>query len=114
MGLSKPPAGSVRGPAPAVADLDLFDGYPVLRAFLLDRTYEDGSARATSTLTLFLGDQGLLGGTLKDRDCDRAIFGVGLSIDDLAASLERQLASENTPWRADRQTTGSSSRIRGK
>lgn len=112
MALKKPTASQNRGPAVASPDLDLFESCPVLRGYLVDRVYEDGSPRATATLTLFLNDQGALGGTLKDRDNDRALFGVGMSLEELGESLEEQLASANPPWRADKQQTGSSKRIR--
>jgi len=112
MALSKPPPGSSRGPSAAVDGLDLFGDCPELRGYLLDRVYADGGARQTATITLFLNDQGALGAILKDRDNDRAIFGSGLSLDEVAYSLELQLASPGTPWRADKQATGSSKRIR--
>jgi hypothetical protein len=91
----------------------LFDHCPLLRSYLLDREYSDGTKRATATLTLFLNDQGLVGGTLKDRDVSRALFGIGLNLEELGTSLEDQLAMPDPPWRADKHETGSSKRVRG-
>lgn len=112
MALKKPTADGPRGPRPADSSVELFDECPVLRSYLLDRAYEDGTPRATGTLTVFLNDQGFLGCTLKDRDGERALFGVGSTLEDLGASLEEQLTSPTTPWRADKLQTGSSKRIR--
>lgn len=112
MALSKPGKGAAQGPRPAQPTVDLWGEYPTLRSYLLDRTYEDGSPRATATVTLFLNDQGWLGCTLKDRDMDRALFGVGATLEELGASLEEQLTSEEPPWRADKLATGSSKRVR--
>jgi hypothetical protein len=112
MALSKPSPNEKAGPQVVRGDVELWPHCLLLHAHLLDRVYADGSPRLTSTLTVFLNDQGLLGGTLKDRDNDRAIFGLGTTLDELAESLEAQLDGPGCPWRADRKETGSSKRVR--
>lgn len=86
--------------------------HPLLWEYMTARCYEDGEPRATATLTMFLADDGSWGGTLKDRQNDRALFGRGSTWEEVVESLESQLDGDTPAWRADRTTTGSSRRIK--
>ena len=112
MALRKPGKDQAAGPRPAQQTVELFGECPTLRSYLLDRKFEDGTPRVTGTFTVFLNDQGWLGCILKDRDGDRALFGVGATLEELGSAIEEQLIADETPWRADRLATGNSKRIR--
>jgi len=112
MALRKPGKDQVAGPRPAQQTVELFSECPTLRSYLLDRKFEDGTPRVTGTFTVFLNDQGWLGCILKDREGDRALFGVGATLEELGSAIEEQLIADETPWRADRLATGNSKRIR--
>jgi len=66
--------------------------------------------RKTSTITLFLREDGLLGASLNDREGAKACFAVGDGLHAVLDVLEGVAASEDTVWREDRKITGSSAR----
>jgi len=72
--------------------------YPSLCEFLSEDTYEDGGARKTGTLTIFL-DGGGFKCSLNDRDLDRVAFLSSESITGLLVLLEDKLKASSIDWR---------------
>lgn len=85
--------------------------HPALWAHLTKGEYEDGSYRVLSTLSLFLGLEGLTV-CLQDRDNKRSLFASAPSWGRAFEILE-QLAQKGNkaPWRADKRDTGGSARL---
>lgn len=85
--------------------------WPCLYEHLTDTCYPDGQPRATSTITIFWGTQGLTA-TLNDRDNEQACFASGSGLVALLSALDAMAANPDTVWRSDKNKTGSSSRKR--
>lgn len=79
--------------------------FPNLAAYMFDASYEDGSKRKTSTMTLFVSD-GILKGLLKDPDNNRVLWATGESVEELLLTMDAMAASEETVWRVDRESPG--------
>lgn len=75
---------------------------PLVLSYLVETQYEDGSARRTSTLTLFV-DDGQLKASLNDRDNSRTAFVSADSLAELLEALECHLSDPTSPWRSDRK-----------
>lgn len=83
----------------SVPPADLVERFPALWEYLsLDR-WEDGKARALSSLTVFWGD-GRLKCCLNDKANNRCLFASGESLAALLTALEAALASDTADWRA--------------
>jgi len=97
---------------PEWVDTNFQKRFPLLFEHLtLAKWEEDGSDRATSTLTLFLGPQGP-SCSLKERNANRTLFASSESFLGLFDAIERVLADTKAVWRADKASTGSSARIK--
>jgi len=72
--------------------------FPTLWSYLADATWSDGSARSTSTLTLFVED-GLVKLCLNDRELKRTCWSTGGTLEASAEALESRLAADNADWR---------------
>lgn len=90
---------------PRFNDADFRATYPALAEFMFDETYEDGSPRKPSSVTIFVSD-GSLKAVLKDADNDRAMWAAGDSWPDLLLTLDCLLDSEDAVWRVDRNRPG--------
>lgn len=95
-----------------ISDATTQKRWPTLWDHLTQRFWDEKRTepRQTSTITLFMRDDGRLGATLNDRSGSKACFAVGLSLMALLDTLEAVAGSEDTVWREDRQQTGSSAR----
>lgn len=86
--------------------------WPGLWEHLTLRKYpETGEPRKTSTVTLFVGPQGLQA-CLADKDNGMTCFAVAETLLGLLDALEMAVQSPHTVWREDKLTTGSSARIK--
>jgi hypothetical protein len=88
--------------------------YPALWEHLTLGAYENGDRRVLSTLSWFLGLEGLTI-CLQDRDNKRSLFASGTSwvvALDVLEELARR--GEQAPWRADKRDTGGSARLKGR
>ena len=79
--------------------------HPALWEYLTLDAWEDGSARQTSTLSVFWGTNGLQA-ALNDRDAGLVAFASGDSLDVLLQALEHGLQSDSLDWRQSFQTKG--------
>jgi len=86
--------------------------WPTLWDHLTQRFWDDAQRepRRTSTLTLFLRDDGRLGASLNDREGQKACFAAATDLHNLLDVLEGVCSSEDTAWREDKAKTGSSAR----
>jgi len=88
--------------------------YPALWEHMTRGTYDDGARRVLSTLSWFLGLEGLTI-CLQDRDNKRSLFASGatwiVALDVLEELAQR---GDEAPWRADKRETGGSARLKGK
>lgn len=103
MGLKRPEPLSGNGGVPAsAAEGMLPKSYPTLFAMLSDSSYEDGSARQTATLLMFVE-----GGTVKlclnDRDNGRTAWAAATSLENAMKSLEGRLVKDQVEWRPSGQ-----------
>jgi len=103
MGMLRKPLVRASGGLPALsADSPLAKSYPALFAFLVEDSWEDGSAREPGTLMLMFGD-GLLKVWLHDKNgsgCSCWLSGEAL--EDVLAGADNVIASGNGEWRSDR------------
>lgn len=72
--------------------------WPDLQAFLADNAWEDGTPRATGSLTLFL-DGGRPKGCLSDKEMDEVCFVSGATFWDVCANANKQLRDGGADWR---------------
>ena len=93
----------------AAADDVVGDSRPVLAQFLTEKFWEDGTARQTSTLTLFCED-GTIKGSLNDRDTGRVLWASARDLGSLLDVMEELLNVENTPWREGTKRAGKDKR----
>jgi hypothetical protein len=87
------------GISTAVVECALSKKYPALSEFLSSLTWEDGSVRATGTITLMC-DQGVMKAALNDRDSMCGTFVSGRSLTALLEAIEAGLAGGSLEWRA--------------
>ena len=80
------------------ADPWLLNNCPSVVEHLVDSTYDDGSLRETSTLTVFI-DAGVLKVGLNDRDNRRTLYVSGPDVGSALESLERALRAQAPDWR---------------
>lgn len=96
---AKGPPGDVPRNPPASGE---FADLPLLWEHLVHRTYEDGTARVTSSLTLFF-EEGTWKACLSDRDNGLVAFVAGNEVLSLAFSLEAGLSAATLDWRPARK-----------
>jgi len=108
--LKKHEAGK-EGKIPTVAkDPAFVKKWPGLWEHLTCTTYPGTTdERKTSTVSIFLGTQGLTG-SLNDRDNQRSCFGCGATLEGVLDALESACGDDTTVWRADKNLTGASGR----
>jgi hypothetical protein len=76
--------------------------FPALWSELTCTQWEDGTARDTSSLTIFLQD-GWLKGCLRDKGNDRVAFVSGDSLEKVLEGLNEGLSDDTLDWRRDRE-----------
>lgn len=79
--------------------------YPLVCEYLTADRYEDGSARRTSTITIFAEGRGFKG-SLNDRDLDRVAFASSTEIEGLLALFEAKLKESSLDWRVNGGNNG--------
>jgi len=108
--LSKKPAGQAGMPVRVLSDKEAVKRWPCLWEYLTSDVYEESTqTRKLSTVSLFLGSQGLTA-CLNDRDNARSCFASATSLLGALDALEGMARSEDTVWREDKAQTGSSAR----
>jgi len=85
-------------PSPSPEDDRLRQAMPALISHLVDAEYDDGSARLTSSLTVF-SDQGVLKAALNDKDTGETLWVSAPGLHTLLATLERHLRDGTGDWR---------------
>lgn len=80
---------------------DLAKRWPLVRQYLVEGEWDDGSRRTRATLLLVVDDDGLKG-CLNDRDAGRSLWRTGLTLEQVLSSLEESLHAGDTDWRAHR------------
>jgi hypothetical protein len=88
----------------------LSDLYPALWEFLTVMSWEDGTARAPGSLSVFFGGYGLQA-ALNDKDGGLVAFVSGDTLTALLEALDQGIANDALDWRRSVQTNG---RNRGK
>jgi len=83
----------------SVSDPKFAAAYPMLTEHLADTTWDDGSTRVPSTITLFLED-GLVKLALNDRDSERSLYRSGETLQEALRAIEKALSSSGADWRA--------------
>lgn len=77
--------------------------HPALWEYLTEQQWEDGTARETAMLCVFV-EEGMFKACLQDRALARSLWASGGSPDDVLADLEEILQSgDDSRWRAARQ-----------
>lgn len=92
---SIPPDGS----AHQVSDEDFRKRFPTIMEYLTEVTWEDGTARESSTVTTFIED-GLFKCALNDRDGHRSLYVTGDTFKKAMEALEKAVSGTAADWRA--------------
>lgn len=95
------PKTAERGVMVKPADDDFKRRYPALHEYLTADCYPDGSPRKTSTVNVFVDQDGWKA-SLKDRDREIILFATDRSFLGVLEALESLVTSDNPPWRDDR------------
>lgn len=74
------------------------DKYPALSEYLTTPVWEDGKARITATLLLFVED-GMVKICVNDRANERSLWRAGETVEDALRAIETGLAGGTTGWR---------------
>ena len=102
MALTRPSgAAPGSGGGGALAGGDAATLFPTLWEYLSGDTWDDGSARATSTMLAFVED-GMVKLCVNDRALQRKAWMTGRSPEAALAALEAALAAGNIEWRPDK------------
>jgi hypothetical protein len=91
--------------SPAVVDLDFSSSHPVLFMYMTQRTWSDGAARQTSSLTLF-EDGGRFKAVLKDRNENLSLWGSSPTLSGLLDVMEALVCDPEAEWRTERTGPG--------
>lgn len=98
--LKKPSgSGSAASPVGVPGRGDALASLPLLWAHLTDSSWDDGTARQRSTLTVFC-DGGLWKVCLNDREGGRSAFQSGETLEAALEATEHGLEADSLPWRA--------------
>lgn len=92
----------VSRPASKVVSDDFSKKHPALWEYLTVDRFDDGTARETATLLLFVED-GLVKGCLNDRAGARSCWVSATSMGGLLGLLEEALQSDQAEWRVKRE-----------
>lgn len=84
---------------------DFIRGLPTLYEYMTSTSYDDGSARRTASLTIYLSD-GLFKVVMKDNDTSEVCFTSGGTMTEVLCNLESNLSSGNCDWRQDKYAGG--------
>ena len=84
-------------PGPEVTGV-LPSKFPALWEFMSHENFDDGTARMTGSLSLFL-DDGALKVALNDREEGYVAFVSGSSLEDVLGALEEGLTADSLDWR---------------
>lgn len=87
----------------------LTESLPSLAEFLSETVWEDGTARQTGTLMVFV-EEGRWKGWLHDRDQGCSAFLSNTTLSNLLACLDTALAGDEVEWRPDRPRPSGGSR----
>lgn len=91
------------GSAPvAPPDVSMRKESPALFEYLTSTVFEDGSARQTSTLLVFV-DGSDFKACLNDRENDRSLWATGDTLEGCLGTLEALLCDAKAPWRKNRE-----------
>jgi len=93
-----------------VSDALLMEDFPEFYEHLTATAYEDGGARVTSTLLIFV-DNGVLKLCLNDRDNGRSAFFTATDLMSAIHAMESALRENTVDWRSKRQSGGDSMRV---
>lgn len=85
-------------PAAAFPDDDWVTLFPLVVEYLTDDSYEDGSRRAQSTMSLKFQD-GMILASINDHDLSRGLYRTGLTVLDAVGAIQSALASGKADWR---------------
>lgn len=95
--------GGVGAVGPDAHDVLMEGTFPSIWEYLSTDAWPDGSARQSSTLTIFV-EGGRVKVCLSDRENDRSAWASGESLEEAAMSLERALGQDTVEWRKRPQT----------
>lgn len=84
--------------------------YPCLWDHLTQERWDDGTARKTSSVTVFT-DGGVVKCVLKDRDMGVCLWVASSGMDGLFVTLETALNDPTAVWRVDRAEGGTAKRV---
>lgn len=86
------------GSARPTSDATFYNRCPQLHDYMTCCSWEDGSARVTSTV-MFLLEDGTWKGCLNDRALERSLWRSGASLADVLDCLEAALVTQSNDWR---------------
>jgi hypothetical protein len=84
-------------------DPEFLNNYPSVYAYLTQTEYNDGTARVTATITLYV-DSRCLTLILNDRENNRSVFINGSSLYGAFTALDEALTSGSADWRSKKSS----------
>lgn len=106
--MKKPVTASKGGKGPkqgACPDEAMAKRWPTIVEFLTVHTYDDGSPRERSALSLFIED-GTVKAAMNDKDLQQSLYVAAESLEAVLDGLERHLATGKGDWRAWKRGKG--------
>lgn len=98
--VKKPASSEAKGGGSAgpVQDPQLRAKYPTVLEYLTQATWDDGSARETSALSVFI-EHGYVKVAVNDRACRRSLYVAAKTLQEALAAAEEQLKDDAADWR---------------
>jgi hypothetical protein len=81
----------------AMPDEEFAAEYPTITEYLTTTSWDDGTARKPSTISLFV-EQGVVKLALNDRAYERTLFVSGESLRSALVTMDAALAAASIPW----------------
>lgn len=98
---------------PRTSDPTFVKEYPALAEYLMATSYDDGTARQTATLLLFVDGDGVKA-CLNDRETGYSLWSTTNTLTDALTALDDLLQGDNPPWRKNRETPAQNRKKGGK
>lgn len=92
------------GAAPSATDDRFLKLYPTLHTYMTDTTWEDGTSREVSSLSVFVED-GRWKIAINDKDLRRSVYVTGGTFLEAMQAAEKAVASSGCDWRAWNKAT---------
>ena len=102
---NKPPKHASEGGVPVAVDEDFMGLYPSLWSHLTQTTWDDGTPRLTSAVTLFM-QAGRFTACVVEKNWDLILFATADKLEGIWEAVDARLSDPKADWRANRRGPG--------